>query len=151
MFDVKNNNFFSKFSQRSSSGGAAVGAALPENVSDKDLYALLGISIGADALEIRAAYRRAALASHPDKGGCSEAFQNIAAAFNVLSCPATRSVYDRDVFGNLQKRREANRKGRKRPLATGSQAVSADAKSFVSPRLDQALRSELEGGRRPLP
>jgi hypothetical protein len=77
-------------------GGAAVGAATREGIVDLDHYAVLDISPSADALEIRAAYRRAALSTHPDKGGTEKAFHAIADAFNILSCPTTRYLYDQE-------------------------------------------------------
>lgn len=59
-----------------------------------DLYALLFIGPRADDAEVRSAYRRAALSAHPDRGGTKERFHAIAAAFEVLSCPARRNQYD---------------------------------------------------------
>jgi curved DNA-binding protein CbpA len=39
-------------------------------------------------------YRTLARRLHPDKGGSSEAFAALQAAFDVLSNPQTRKVYD---------------------------------------------------------
>lgn len=50
-----------------------------------DLYAVLNVTPGADAAEIRTAYRRAALLAHPDKGGSGEAFHLVTHAFNILA------------------------------------------------------------------
>jgi len=62
-----------------------------------DLYRLLNIEPNASNTSVHKAYRRAALLVHPDKpGGSSEAFQSVARAFEVLSCPVSRSAYDRD-------------------------------------------------------
>lgn len=64
-----------------------------------DLYRLLNIEPSANNTSVHKAYRRAALLVHPDKpGGSSEAFQSVARAFEVLSCPVARSVYDRFHF-----------------------------------------------------
>lgn len=60
-----------------------------------NLYAVLGVPVSANASEVRSAYRHAALRTHPDKGGSSEAFHITALAFEVLSCPVTRSLYDK--------------------------------------------------------
>jgi len=62
--------------------------------SEKNLYVLLGVSPFADSRKIRTAYRRAALCTHPDKGGDREAFHSIVIAFEVLSCPTRRKLYD---------------------------------------------------------
>lgn len=61
----------------------------------KDLYAELGLEPAAGTADIRTAFRRAALAAHPDKGGSDEGFHAITLAFEVLSCPAARALYDR--------------------------------------------------------
>eukprot|EP00927_Polykrikos_kofoidii_P063505 TRINITY_DN5833_c0_g1_i2.p1 TRINITY_DN5833_c0_g1~~TRINITY_DN5833_c0_g1_i2.p1 ORF type:complete len:605 (-),score=76.93 TRINITY_DN5833_c0_g1_i2:242-2056(-) len=49
-----------------------------------EMYRVLGIQVGASKEEVRAAYKRRALALHPDKGGCKEAFHAVAHAFETL-------------------------------------------------------------------
>lgn len=63
-------------------------------LAHKNLYAELHLQPTASASEIRTAYRRAALLTHPDKGGSAAAFHSIAFAFEVLSCPVSRQLYD---------------------------------------------------------
>ena len=58
------------------------------------LYATLGIHRESSELEVRAAYRRRALETHPDKGGDHEAFLGVIHAFEILSDPAARKKYD---------------------------------------------------------
>ena len=57
----------------------------------KDFYEILGISKGADAAEIKKAYRKSAIKYHPDKNpGDKEAEENFklaAEAYEVLSDP----------------------------------------------------------------
>ena len=64
------------------------------------LYDTLGVSRDASPADIRKAYRKAALKSHPDKNpGSEEAERNfleIAAAFAVLGDAAKRALYDYD-------------------------------------------------------
>ena len=60
-----------------------------------DLYAVLDVSPQATFADIRTAYRKAALHSHPDKGGSEEAFLNVSLAFEVLSSESSRAKYDR--------------------------------------------------------
>ena len=64
-----------------------------------DLYALLGVEKGAEAAEIRKAYHRLALRTHPDKNrGDPEAparFQRLKRVYAVLSDPARRAAYDK--------------------------------------------------------
>jgi molecular chaperone DnaJ len=68
-------------------------------VSDRDYYEILGVPRGADAAEIKKAYRRLALKYHPDKNQGSreaeEKFKEAAEAYEVLSDPQKRERYDR--------------------------------------------------------
>ena len=69
--------------------------------ASEDLYKLLGVSRKATTKEIKRAYRRKALESHPDKNTdvskeeAAEAFQKVVHAFEVLSDENTRRIYDR--------------------------------------------------------
>lgn len=63
-------------------------------LAQKNLYAELRLLPSANASEIRTAYRRAALLAHPDKGGSLAAFHSITFAYEILSCPASRELYD---------------------------------------------------------
>mgnify|MGYP002041754589 CR=1 FL=1 len=64
----------------------------------KDYYKILGLSRGAASEEdIKKAYRKMALKYHPDKNktaGAEEKFKEIAEAYEVLSDPKKRGVYD---------------------------------------------------------
>uniref|UniRef100_A0A3B5K163 DnaJ heat shock protein family (Hsp40) member B5 n=1 Tax=Takifugu rubripes TaxID=31033 RepID=A0A3B5K163_TAKRU len=63
----------------------------------KDYYKTLGIPKGANEEEIKKAYRRMALRFHPDKNkdaNAEEKFKEIAEAYEVLSDPKKRAVYD---------------------------------------------------------
>ncbi|OQR85132.1 hypothetical protein THRCLA_10775 [Thraustotheca clavata] len=61
-------------------------------------YELLGVSTEATAEELKKAYRRKALQLHPDKRGntpeAQEEFTAMKAAYDVLSDPKQREVYD---------------------------------------------------------
>jgi DnaJ-class molecular chaperone len=57
-------------------------------------YAPLGVNENADAAEIKRAYRKLASQHHPDKGGDTARFQEIEAAYRILSDPAQRDQYD---------------------------------------------------------
>ena len=61
-----------------------------------DLYAVLGVARAATAADLRGAYRRLALAHHPDRAGSASAprFAEIADAYRVLSNPVARAAYD---------------------------------------------------------
>ncbi len=58
-------------------------------------YDALGLPVNATAQQIKAAYRRAARATHPDHGGDPAEFRRVSLAYQVLSNPQTRSRYDR--------------------------------------------------------
>ena len=63
----------------------------------RDPYKILGVSDRATAAEIKAAYRRLALAYHPDRNPASDAhetFKLVAEAFAVLSDPDQRRSVD---------------------------------------------------------
>jgi molecular chaperone DnaJ len=71
---------------------------------DPDLYALLGVSRDADPDSIKKAYRRLARQLHPDVNpdpATQERFKEISRAYEILSDPQKRAVYDRggDAFG----------------------------------------------------
>eukprot|EP00930_Biecheleria_cincta_P064299 TRINITY_DN4985_c0_g1_i1.p1 TRINITY_DN4985_c0_g1~~TRINITY_DN4985_c0_g1_i1.p1 ORF type:complete len:584 (-),score=136.06 TRINITY_DN4985_c0_g1_i1:46-1689(-) len=58
-------------------------------------YDTLGVQRTATPAQIHAAYRRRALATHPDKGGSPEDFRRVVAAFEELADPSRRAAYDR--------------------------------------------------------
>jgi curved DNA-binding protein len=58
-------------------------------------YDTLGVSKNASFEEIKAAYRKLALKHHPDRGGDQVKFQEITHAYEVLSDPEKKSMYDR--------------------------------------------------------
>lgn len=60
----------------------------------KDYYAILGIPRDADEDAIKKAYRKAALKTHPDRGGDAEKFKAVSEAYEVLSDGEKRAVYD---------------------------------------------------------
>ncbi|WP_310643115.1 J domain-containing protein [Limnohabitans sp.] len=64
----------------------------------KDLYAVLGVAPTAAPEVIRAAYRALALRHHPDRHAHSAIDGSVMAelnkAYDVLSCPESRRVYD---------------------------------------------------------
>jgi len=80
--------------------------------SSHDFYALLDIPPTAGDAEIRRAYRRTALKYHPDKianptPADLEKFHLLQVAYDVLSDPAVRQLYDNAREARERKRREA--------------------------------------------
>lgn len=63
----------------------------------KDYYKTLGIAKGATDDDIKKAYRKQALKWHPDKNKSAvaeEKFKELAEAYEVLSDPKKREIYD---------------------------------------------------------
>jgi hypothetical protein len=58
-------------------------------------YQVLGVPRTAETREIKAAYRKAARHSHPDRGGDPAEFRLVTLAFETLGDPAKRAAYDR--------------------------------------------------------
>lgn len=64
-----------------------------------DYYEILGVSKDADEKAIKKAFRKLAQKHHPDAGGDEEKFKEINEAYEVLSNPEKRKVYDQ--FGSM--------------------------------------------------
>lgn len=60
----------------------------------KDYYRILGISQGAPIEQVRQAYRRLAIKTHPDKKGDEKKFLEYTEAYEVLQDREKRSAYD---------------------------------------------------------
>lgn len=63
----------------------------------RDYYKTLGISKGATEEDIKKAYKKQALKWHPDKNkspAAEDRFKEIAEAYEVLSDPKKRDIYD---------------------------------------------------------
>ena len=93
---------------------------MPDEPTD-DYYVLLGVKADADEQELRRAWRRLAVRYHPDRAGdvATRIFQQISAAYAVLSDPLARAAYDR-------RRRGA-------PAAPSRATTAAPAASTSSP------------------
>ena len=62
-----------------------------------DYYSIIGLTRNATDAEIKQSYRKLALKYHPDKNkepGATEKFRQIAEAYDVLSDPKKRAIYD---------------------------------------------------------
>src|SRR6185437_15585080 len=68
----------------------------------RDFYEVLGLSRGASPEEIKKAYRKLALQHHPDRNPgdkkAEESFKELSEAYEILSDPQKRQMYDQ--FGH---------------------------------------------------
>ena len=65
----------------------------PKGNNDK-YYKMLGVKKDATQNEIKKAYRKLAIKYHPDKGGDPEKFKELGTAYQTLSDPKKRQMYD---------------------------------------------------------
>lgn len=125
----------------------------------EDHYAALGIARGASVGEVRRAFRRLALETHPDRAGAQSTatFQRISEAYGVLSDPARRASYDERLAHDEESAQRGAWTG-SRPVwdvhVTTDRGARARAQSKRPPieRLSGALQTLLErglAGRRP--
>jgi curved DNA-binding protein CbpA len=84
-----------------------------------DPYSTLGIERDATPEQIKEAYRRKAMEAHPDRGGSTDDMARINAAYDTLSDPKRRAMYDQT--GNMSE-----------PQSVESKAASMLAQVFAS-------------------
>jgi molecular chaperone DnaJ len=95
-------------------------------LSEKDLYAVLGVARGASEDEIKKSYRKLARKHHPDVNpgnkDAEERFKEISFAYDVLSDPEKRKVYDEFGHSGLQTGFDPARARAEREWASGGGA-----------------------------
>lgn len=67
-----------------------VHSAGTQQTPSESYYTILGVNSNATLSEIKAAFRRISLTTHPDKTGDLTAYQNIVEAYGTLSDPEKR-------------------------------------------------------------
>jgi molecular chaperone DnaJ len=77
-------------------------------MSKRDYYEVLGVERAANEEEIKKAYRKLAIKFHPDKNpgdkAAEEKFKELGEAYEILSDPQQRAVYDRHGHAAFDKR-----------------------------------------------
>lgn len=63
-------------------------------VNNKKLYESLELEKNCNTADVKKAYRKLAIKHHPDKGGDPEKFKELSHAYEVLSDPEKRKIYD---------------------------------------------------------
>ena len=64
-------------------------------LQDNNLYNILNIDENSTQEEIKKAYKKLIIINHPDKGGDAIQFNKIHEAYQILSLPLTKQIYDR--------------------------------------------------------
>ncbi|XP_063787796.1 dnaJ homolog subfamily B member 1 [Pseudophryne corroboree] len=108
----------------------------------KDYYKTLGLTRGASEEDIKKAYRKQALKYHPDKNkdpGAEERFKEIAEAYDVLSDPKKKEIFDK--FG------EEGLKGA--PGGGGCGGTNGPSYSYSFHGDPHAMFADFFGGRNP--
>ncbi len=64
-------------------------------LQDNNLYNILNIDENSTQEEIKKAYKKLIIINHPDKGGDALKFNKIHEAYQILSLPLNKQIYDR--------------------------------------------------------
>jgi DnaJ family protein A protein 2 len=76
-------------------GGGSDEDSAPGDVDNKEFYEILEVQQDASQDDIKKNYRKKVIKMHPDKGGDPEEFKRLQAAYEVLSHPEKREIYDK--------------------------------------------------------
>jgi len=90
------------FFESSNGANFAQSSGFETEVDNKEFYEIIGVQQNATADEIRKAYRKKVIKAHPDKGGDVEEFKKLQAAYEILSNPEKRELYDRYGLDGIQ-------------------------------------------------
>lgn len=128
-------------------------------VSDTDFYALLGVTFETSQRDIDRAWRQTALKYHPDKVGddpaAKEKFHLAQIGYDLLSDPASKSLYDSARNVRIQREKKNNElQGRRRTMAQdlfsreGGLKRERDDGEDEEERLEMDIRRLADDGKR---
>ena len=114
----------------------------PQSFFMAEFYSVLGVERGASDDDIKKAYRKLAMAHHPDRNGGSheaeEKFKAITEAYDVLRDPNKRAAYDRYGEAGLRGARARHRQGD--PDPRGAHQGGAERQHQASAREQESQR-----------
>jgi len=76
-------------------GHPGMGGGGRKPADTQEYYDILGVGKDATSAQIKKAYRKLAIKNHPDKGGDPEKFKKISVAYDTLSDPEKKELYDK--------------------------------------------------------
>ncbi|KAL3137318.1 hypothetical protein ABBQ32_006858 [Trebouxia sp. C0010 RCD-2024] len=159
------NNGSSRQGAATASSSDAQAGSQPSHsqVVDEALYRLLGVAADATAADIKSAYRKAALKTHPDVSDAPDAtqqFSQLSSAYDTLSDPMSRKLYNQYGLEGMKQHQGAQagqgnartawdefkpfKKENKRTKARAASQASA------SPDTDSAAASTSDVGQQPV-
>ncbi|KAL6567011.1 hypothetical protein OROMI_015415 [Orobanche minor] len=104
------------------------GRAPAKKSDNSKYYEVLGVPKSASPDDLKKAYKKAAIKNHPDKGGDPEKFKELAQAYEVLSDPEKREIYDQ--FGEEGLKEQAGGGGMHDPFDIFSSFFGAGGSPF---------------------
>ena len=127
--------------------------------SDTDFYDLLGVTFETSQKDIDRAWRRTALKYHPDKAGndsvAKQKFHLAQIGYDLLSDPASKSLYDNARSARLQRKRQNDLfEGRRRQMKDDLEARESGVKRAreedegAEEKLEREIRRLAEDGKR---
>jgi DnaJ family protein A protein 2 len=74
----------------------------PQEIDNQEFYQILEVPQEASQDDIKKSYRKKVIRLHPDKGGDPEDFKKLQAAYEILSNPEKREIYDKHGIEGLK-------------------------------------------------
>lgn len=105
-------------------------------------YNVLGVAKNAGADNIKKAYRKKAMQTHPDKGGNEDTFKQVSAAYDLLSDPAKKAAYNTSPMASANTAQRAAANAAQRAAANAEQRAAANAEKRAAANAAQRAAAE---------